>query len=403
MLDAKLIAASLQSRRAFEKLAQHTDPKELTAPAGFWFGVLREWYTRDQQAKSVDKSLLAEQGRSRISNPKHVETLMGFLAELPEAPSPENVATVILELKRHNVGMELAAAIAANDGKRVSALHPKYGELLQATELREKARYEDAAGWDELDALVGDDKRIPIAPLVLNEKLGGGALPGHSILLFGRPEIAKSTISLNMAAGFLHSGQRTGYLGNEDNINVLKKRMRCRLSDMTQAEVNKDPDKANRLAYARERSKGGELSMRHIHGGTMSDIERFCDEFEPTVLILDQIRNVKSADSELVRRLEVVGQEWRDLLAQRGIVGIAVTQASASAEDKLWLGMDDVDSSKTGLPGAMDAMVGIGANQDYLKMNRRALSLPKNKLSDKPNNHEGVTVEIDLQRSKVVG
>lgn len=403
MLDAQLIAAGLRSRRAWEMFAPHVDPKELTAQAQFWYGIMREWYARDPQAPALDKSLLIEQGRLRITNPKHVEALMGFMNDLPEAPSPENVANVALELKRHNVGMELAAAIANSDHKRAASLHKKYGELMAATELRAKRKYEDAVGWADLDAVVGDDKRIPLAPKELNKRAGGGALPGHSILIFGRPEMGKSTIAINMARGFLFTGQRTGYLGNEDNINILKKRMRCRLSGMTQAEVNANPAKANRLAEKRERENGGELFMRHIHGGSMDDIERFCDEHEPTVLILDQIRNVKGEETDMVRRLEVVSQAWRDLLARRGIVGVSLTQAGGSAEGQIWLGMDDIDNSKTGLPGAMDLIVGVGANEEMLRRNQRALTPSKNKLSDAPNNHEGFIIEVDTQRSKVIG
>jgi hypothetical protein len=403
VLDSQLIAAGLKSRRAWDIFSPHLDPKELTAPAQFWYGAMREWYARDPQAPAIDKSLLVEQGRQRITNPKHVEALLGFMNDLPDPPSPENVAAVVIELKRHNVGMELASAIAGNDHKRIPGLHKKFGELMAATSLRKERRHEDAAGWDELDALVGDDKRVPIAPKELNKKAGGGALPGHSILIVGRPEIGKSTITINMARGFLFTGQRVGYLGNEDNINVLKKRMRCRLSGMTQEEVNRDPAKANRLAEKRERENGGELFMRHIHGGSMDDIERFCDEHEPTVLMLDQLRNVKSADSEIVRRLEEVGQAWRALLAARGIIGVAVTQAGGAAEGQKWLGMDDIDSSKTGLPGTMDLIVGVGADAEMMRRNQRGISLPKNKLSDLEDNHAQFVVEVDLRRSKVIG
>jgi archaellum biogenesis ATPase FlaH len=403
MLDSQLIAAGLKSRRAWDIFAPYVDAKELTPPAQFWYGIMREWYSRDPQAPALDKSLLVEQGRQRIKNPKHVDSLLGFMSDLPDPPSPENVANVVLELKRHNAGMELASAIASNDHMRAATLHKKYGDLLSATTLQKRRKFEDAVGWNDLDALVGDDKRIKLAPKQLNEKAGGGALPGHSILLFGRPEMGKSSFAINMARGFLFTGQRVGYLGNEDNINVLKKRMRSRLSGMTQAEINRDPAKANRLAEKRERENGGELFMRHIHGGTMDDVNRFCDEFEPTVLIVDQLRNIKNGEGEIVRRLETAGQDLRDLLAQRGVVGVSVAQAGGSAEGSVWLAMDDIDSSKTGLPGTMDLIVGIGANEEMLRRNQRALSPVKNKLSDDPKNHEGFIVEVDLQRSKVNG
>lgn len=405
MLDGQLIAAALQSRRAYEKFAPYIGKEDMQADAGFWYDVVQDWYERDPAAQSIDRDMLAKSAILRSVNDQQMLRVTDYLASLPEAPSPENVAQVALELKRFNVGMELATAIGARDERRVSKLHKQYGELMAITELRQVAQWEDAVDWHELDEVVGDKKRIRLAPMILTERAGGGALPGHHVLVYGRPEVGKSTFTLNMTRGFLYDGHKVLYVGNEDNINVLKKRMRSRLSGMTAAEVNADPDKANKLAYERETERGGRLLMRHLHRGTVANLEHAVEEFEPSVLVLDQIRNLESAGKESkVERMEQVGIDVRRILSTYGLVGVSVTQANAGqagSKPKVWLGLEDVDSSKTGLPGAIDLAIGIGADQDMLNRGQRAISLPKNKLSDALNNHEGFIVDFNVQLSKV--
>ncbi len=60
--------------------------------------------------------------------------------------------------------------------------------------------------------------------------------------------------------------------------------------------------------------------------------------------------------------------------------------------------MTDLDNSKTGIPGAVDVMIGIGASRDDEAAGRRVLSLPKNKLGGI---HEFFPVQVDFQTNKI--
>ena len=121
MLDIQILSAAIVSRAAYERVSPHINAKELTPAVAFWYELVGEWYARDRTALSVDAVSLAALGDVRISNPKQRETLMGVLPSLPSSPSPDGVVSIALELKRWNVGMELAAAIAAKDSKTVDA------------------------------------------------------------------------------------------------------------------------------------------------------------------------------------------------------------------------------------------------------------------------------------------
>lgn len=399
------MAAALASREAYEAVAPHVLKEDFTPAGGFWWGLIGEWYGRDSKCAFVDRSSLEALGNSRAPGGKHRDALTGFLRDLPADVSPANAATVALELKRHNVGLEVATAIAANDEKKLSRLIPVYTELREATALKAKkqtALYELATPDEHLFAKVGKQNRIPLYPDRLNDRVSGGALPGHHILLFGRSEIGKSTISLNLACLLAARGQqRVLYLGNEDQIDMLKKRAVARLANLTHDEVDADPGKA--LALYRERGGTERLFFVQMpHGGTERNVRPAIEAFAPTVVVLDQIRNFSGgSDDGMVSRLEGAGQAFRSLLNEYKLVGISVTQAGASAEDKQWLSMTDVDSSKTGLPGTADLMIGIGADATLMSRGQRALSICKNKLSCSANSHEGFVVDIDFAKGIV--
>lgn len=402
MLDVKLLAAVIASRGAYDRVAPHITEKDLTPPVQFWWGLVKEWYERDRSARFVDVSVIAETGRARIKNAKHTDTLMGLIGNLPDSGSNDNVVSSVVALKRHNAGLELAKAIADHDDDRVKELLPRYQALRESEGLGEAKRVEDARDWGELDEVVGSGNRVFVAPRKLNDKLNGGALPGHHIGVFGRPEIGKSTVVINMAAGFLHYGQRVAYIENEDNINVTKARLRNRITDMTDAEIARDPERANRIAVEKT---GDRLLMRHINKSGMDEVERAIDEFQPTVVILNQIRNVGGKGDSLTVRMEQNAIAFRAIIAKARVIGISVAQAHPGEHGrppKVELGMDDAESSRTGWPAQLDLQVGIGASNEMLQRNQRFLSLPKNKLSSAPDAHEGVVVEIDKSRSKVI-
>jgi hypothetical protein len=61
--------------------------------------------------------------------------------------------------------------------------------------------------------------------------------------------------------------------------------------------------------------------------------------------------------------------------------------------------MGDVDFSNTGIPAAVDLMMGLGADKSDLESNHRVVSFPKNKIGG---DHTPTIIEIDPKRSLVL-
>ena len=398
MFDAKIISACIAARKSYDRIRSHIDPREFTPTGQFWWKQVERWYAADDRAESIDAALLRERGEREAG--RNAGMALDWFNALPGAPSPENVALEVLELKRTIKWRELAAAMEAEwDREKILKLADEHSELMHATSLTKASKLDFGADLESLSLETGSDRRIRLWPEKLQEKTGG-ALPGHVIVVYGRPEVGKTLFTTNMVSGWLRDGHKTLYVGNEDNINLIKARIRWNLSGMTQAQVDKFTEEAN----ARCKRKGWDnLLAVHMYPGSCTEIGELMEEFKPECVVIDQLRNLQTASSKggtKAQRLDDIAIEFRQLCAKFHAVGLAVGQANAGehGRQKMWLDLDDFDESRTGVPGQADLMVGIGMDPALDAHNQRALSLPKNKLSG---DHEGFIVTIDKFRSKI--
>jgi DNA helicase HerA-like ATPase len=404
-LERQVLNACIEDRRAYERVKDHVSPKDFTPAIKFWWGILSEYYGRDSGSTRAERAVLGQLGEQRISNPKHVSTIMGALA-VPDSPSSSpNVVAAVLGLRRYNAAAEFAAAAMAGDAEKARELLGEVNELWEVDTLgtgNNEQQY--AVSIEYLFDVVGSQNRIPILPVALNERIGGGVMEGHNILVFGRTEVGKSTFAINMAAGLVRKGHRVLYIGNEDGINALKGRFVCRLTGKRWSEVEANRGEAIRIF----RERGGEdnLSLVHMQPGTISQISAEIERFEPRFVFVDQIRNLASREIDLTPRLEANATGFRNLISRHRVVGVGIAQArdasqSHNAEPPIWLSTGDIADSRVGLPSQMDLILGIGGDSNMLARNQRSISLCKNKLAADEKSREGFIVEFDLARSGV--
>ena len=399
MAEQEVFASCLQSRDAYERCRHHIDADDLSPQAKAWWPFIKEWYATDRTARFIDRTALRERGVRSLPE-KHSGTLLGWYDDLPKEVSPDNVVKDLLDLKRFSVGNHLCAAIQGGDPKKVDPLLEEYSNLLHATKLG-KSEIRWTEDDDEMSARLDRENLIKIAPSSLNEKCKGGAAKGDHIVIFGRPEAGKTMFTVNMVAGFLKFGQKVLYIGNEEDTYKTRKRIICSLAGATPDQYDAERERA--LQTARERGLD-QLRICHLNPGTVAEIEELVKEIRPDVLVLDQIRNVawagKGGDS-MVTKLEQLGIAVRAILGKYDCLGVSVTQARDSDHEGPWLRLEDIDSSRTGLPGQADLIVGIGVDDSLVATNQRAVSLCKNKLNEDPDGRVGFMVQVDPARSRI--
>jgi hypothetical protein len=294
--------------------------------------------------------------------------------------------------------LSIAAAATEGDSKKLAALSRQLAELMAATTLASKSKIVPAPPVEELFKTVGQENRIALAPERLNSHIGGGALPGHHIHVFGRPDSGKSAFVINAAVVLASRGYRVTVVGTEDQIAISKSRAVCRATSMTWQEVEADRERA--IALYRERGIEDNLRMVQLINGSVESLRPDIELFQPHVIVLDQIRSLGGQGDGLTARLEENAVAFRSCLLEYNLLGFSVSQAWGGAEGKAILDMNDIDSSKTGLPGTADLICGLGVTPEMKVRNERMLSLPKSKLA--VDGGETILLTIDRARSKFV-
>ena len=121
---------------------------------------------------------------------------------------------------------------------------------------------------------------------------------------------------------------------------------------------------------------------------------------KPRIVIIDQGDKVsfpKDGDHSNADRLQKLYQIYRELGKEHKCDIITVGQASGEAEGKKWLSMDMMNNSKTGKPGELDVINGIGCSFAEGDEELRFIHLCKNKLTGTHGKH---TVLIDPQKGR---
>lgn len=384
MVEQRLLAAMLQERSAYELFERIGTGTDSFSPLGKRLFSLVDFYYRvDPSAGSCSRDCIRDRALGAIENPKHIPAIEQYIGSIPRDISVANVEHDIREFRRVQAGGKLSVALA--NGSTEDEIQALWEERQAGSTVRR----DDSTGTASLvDILATDDLTsdtaeppdfIKLWPKSLNDQLDGGALRGHHVLLFARPENGKTLVAINLCAGFLHQKLRVAYVGNEEPAADVRDRIRGRLLGISKTQVRTDPtEAARRLALA----DLGKLVIAS-DASTFTAIRRLLSgpsgPFD--VLVVDQLRNMRITADSKNAQLEIAATEARAIGKDANVLVISVTQAGDSATNKVFLEMNDVDNSKTGIPGAVDLMIGVGSD-DTMKLNGLlGFSLCKNKMS----------------------
>jgi archaellum biogenesis ATPase FlaH len=398
MREKHVLSSAIKDRQAFNTIVDHVERDDFSEQGWVvWTGV-SDYYDADAGAVCVDADILGDSIARTIMADKHKDMFRNLISGLAEQDtSPANVVRDYLATKRELVGQRLAAAILAGEG--TDTLLDEYTDLLVRDSLDQEEAEEARRGYSVIDLCTeGFDPAnlIRVSPESLNERLGGGVKPGHHLILFARPEMGKTMMTIEMMAGFARQGLTVLYIGNEDPIDDINMRIVNRLSGLTKEKVMQDPQ----LADTTVREYGYEnIILKALAPGSPREITSLIEEYQPDVLVLDQLRNLNMGQDNYVLKLEEAATAARTWAKRYSCVVVSVTQAGDSASGKAVLDLGDVDYSNTGIPAQADVMIGLGASEAQRNAGELMISLPKNKVSGC---HEWFACTTEPQLSKIL-
>lgn len=397
--ELKVISGSLKSRGVFE-IANFTLSQEDFTEVGWGiFKAVEDFYAADPNTSSADSGIIS----SRLSRkfPKHAELFSRTtqIADELEVSLP-NIRKEIAELREHTLRGKLVSAISSD--AKFDDIETIYAEIVKIHEVGLDSKNLENSEYvhyqcDEFDKLLNDavtEDKIGIYPESINEHLGGLPRQYH-VVLFGRPDIGKSTVCINMVCGFLNQGLKTVYFGNEDPIKQTLIRVVQCLVGVAKEEVEKNWSK-----YLESAKKKGlpHLNLVESPNGSIRSLERIISKNKPDVVVVDQLRNLNVRGDTRVLQLENTAKQLRELAKKYNLLMLSVNQAGDSAQNKTVLDMGDMDWSNTGIQGACDLIIGIGANSQMEAEGRRYLSFPKNKVNG---NKDPLLIKIDTRLARI--
>lgn len=398
MRERHILAAAINDRAAFTAVADHVEQEDFSEQGNVVWAGIADYYDADAGCTTVDAGILGDNIARKVAADKHKDMFRNLVQSLSEFDvSGRNVVEDLLATKREVVGQQLAHALLAGD--ETGSLLNDYDQLLGQDSFIQEEEEDARQGYSVADLVAtgfNKDNLIQVMPQALNDRLEGGVKPGHHLILFARPEMGKTMMTIEMMAGFLRQGLTVLYVGNEDPIDDINMRVVNRLSGMTKTEVMNAPNKADTLA----RENGyEELILKALAPGTVREITAQIEKYKPHVLVLDQLRNLNMKQDNYVLALENAAKQARQWGKRYSCVVVSVTQAGDSAGGKAVLDMGDVDFSNTGIPSQADVMIGLGAGEAQAKAGEIVISLPKNKVSGR---HEYFPCMVEPKLSKIV-
>lgn len=293
-------------------------------------------------------------------------------------PDPSIVDDLFNTFYQQALAEQIAlTAVEVSQGKR------KYQELVDLTNTIDSAVPEVENPFISTSITEIHNEKISTPGLrwrlqTLNRSIGP-LRRGNFGFIAARPEVGKTTF---LASEITCMGTQTDgnvlWVNNEQPGGDVIWRCHSALLGANSEELRNDLVGAERR-WAE--SFGSRLKFIDNPTITKTQIESICKEYEPKLIVFDQLDKVRGFDAERYDlKMKAVYQWARELSKQYGPV-IGVCQAGGTAEGKRYLDMNDIDSSHTAKQGEADWIIGIGkdTNAGYEKM--RYLSILKNKLS----------------------
>lgn len=397
-LESLILSALIESKEAFNEFERYGNGLDEFSPINKAIAQAVERYRQvDGDCGRVDRVLLEEQLLRDIKNDKHVSPIREALRAIPSDVSVGNVRSHVRALHKQAVGQRLSLSLANGASEdEVSKLGTEYFGIGKSAGAVAPSDLVDCLDTSDLTSEKQNEQYIKLWPKQLNDRLDGGALRGHHILLFARPETGKTLFSLNLCCGFLHQKLGVLVVANEEPAADIRDRLRGRLLKTSKSWVRQN------RTQAAERLAGASLGeLRVLATSSFHETRRFLagQRWESVhVVVFDQIRNMRLKSDSRTSELEAAGIEARAIAKEFNCLVVSITQAGDSATNKVYLEMSDVDSSKTGIPASADLMIGIGADEAMKLNGLLGISLPKNKLSGL---HDKFTVNCNFQTGEI--
>ena len=214
----------------------------------------------------------------------------------------------------------------------------------------------------------------------------GGIGPGNLMIVFARPEVGKTAFWVSLVSapnGFAEQGAKIhAFINEEPAVRTQMRAISC-FTGYNKEHISEHIEDTQ-FKWAKIKDN---IKMIDTVDWTIDDIDSHCEKHKPDIVVIDQLDkiNVSGTFARTDEKLRAIYTGTREIAKRRNCVVIAMSQASADAENRDHISFSMMENSKTGKAAEADLIIGIGcgsyARTDDQDNGTRILNISKNKIT----------------------
>ncbi|QJD54906.1 DNA helicase [Pseudomonas phage MR7] len=316
---------------------------------------------------------------AQLRRPVDQATLDGIVGQLMELDLAGRAAALI---QRHAAGEDINLPYE---------LH----KLTSAA--KERMTQGSAHEWIDRDVVSileeeAGDHGIKLPTLLLSQNIKG-LLGGASIAVAARPDKGKTSLLASILT--YAAPQLPKYFDEDRPILWLNNEGRgCRIIPRVyQAALDCNVDqlytKSNAGVlvpeYIAKVGRRDRIRIKDMHGATLPELEQVIEAMKPAIVCCDMVANYRlPGGAGGGNKTDEVEEKWiqlREMAVRHDFIHFGTIQVSNEGGDMLYPAYSALKDSKTGVQGATDVILMMGAMDDPKMQSLRGLSTPKNKFA----------------------
>jgi hypothetical protein len=250
-------------------------------------------------------------------------------------------------------------------------------------------------------------------PLGLLQGAIKGLLGGASVAIAGRPDKGKTSLIAFILAEF--AKQLDKYFSPDRPILWLNNEGKGQriVPRIYQAALGVDMDElvamsnagTLRQSYEAVVGRVDRIRVKDMHGSSFAQIEQVIEAMKPSVVVWDMMANFRlgsaNAGGNKADEIEEKWQVAREMAVRHDFVSLGTVQISNEGGNMLYPPYSAMKDSKTGIQGATDIILMMGALDTPDMASLRGLATPKNKfqMPGRPSHVQG-EVFFDASRCR---
>ena len=322
--------------------------------------------------------------------------VLSLVNQLRKPIDPESISGILNILLEMDLAGRSAALIKSYEsGGDINLMF----ELSRLT-AEAKTRMKQASALDYIDQDVvsildeeAGDFGIKLPTLLLSQNIKG-MLGGASIAVAARPDKGKTSLIAKIVThaaaqldNYFESDRPILWLNNEGAGKRIIPRVYQAALDCNVNQL-REKSQAGTLVdeYVQAVGRRDRIRIKDMHGANLAEIEQVIEAVKPAIVVGDMVANFKLPGGEGGgNKTDGVEERWqihREMAVNHDHIFFGTIQVSATDGDNvLYPPYGALKDSKTGVQGAVDIILMMGALNDARCQYQRGLSTPKNKFS----------------------